>query len=234
MNLSNDLWVWIGVVLTFCIYSFLYKDNPLYRFGEHLFVGVANAFALSFMIHRIIIPIMWRPFAEACRVSSTEGMNASLWNPVHTEANFLVIVPGFIGLLYFARFIPKVTWMVRIPIGMFMGYYTGRTVPAYFEGTVFPQMRGTLLTQAAFDPAQGGGLWHGIFAVIILIGVLGTLAYFYFSKEHKGPLKWAAQTGIVFVMVGFGASFGFTVMARVSLAIGRCVFILRDWLGVIS
>ena len=234
MNLSNDIWVWIGVVLTFCIYSFLYKDNPLYRFGEHLFVGVANAFTLSFMIHRIIIPVMWRPFASAWQQASTEGLSGELFNPVHNEANFLVILPGLIGCLYFTRFIPGVTWMVRIPIGMFMGYYTGRSVPAYFEGSVFPQMRGTLLTREAFDVTQGGGLWHGIFALVILIGVLGTLAYFYFSKEHKGPLKWAAQTGIVFVMVGFGASFGFTVMARVSLAIGRFIFILRDWLGVIS
>ncbi len=27
-NLSEDPWVWIGVFLTLCIFSFLYKDNP--------------------------------------------------------------------------------------------------------------------------------------------------------------------------------------------------------------
>jgi hypothetical protein len=43
-----------------------------------------------------------------------------------------------------------------------------------------------------------------------------------------------ARVGIVFLMIGFGASFGYTVMARVSLLIGRLTFLMRDWLGIIS
>ena len=35
-------------------------------------------------------------------------------------------------------------------------------------------------------------------------------------------------------MIAFGASFGYTVMARVSLLIGRIQFLLHDWLGVIQ
>jgi len=34
-------------------------------------------------------------------------------------------------------------------------------------------------------------------------------------------------------MVAFGASFGYTVMARVSLAIARAQFLLRDWLHIL-
>jgi hypothetical protein len=233
MTTGDTIWIWVGVFLTFCIYSFLYRDNPFYKFGEHLFVGVSNAFTLSFMVHRLIIPIMIRPFVQAWRTAGSEGMSWSLWNP-YAPANFPVIIPGLIGCFYFARFIPKVAWLVRIPIALFMGYYVGRSVPAALEGSVFPQMKGTLLSRATFDAAQGGGFWSGIFAVIVLIGVLGTLVYFFFSKEHKGVFKYGAQTGIVFIMVGFGASFGFTVMARVSLAIGRFIFILRDALGIVS
>jgi hypothetical protein len=144
-------------------------------------------------------------------------------------ANFLIILPGFIGLLYFMRFIPKYQWLVRIPIGMFMGYYVGLSVPAAFAGSLFPQLRGTLVTRASFaDPIAG------VWSVLVLIGVLGTLIYFFFSKEQKGIYKWGAKTGIVYIMVGFGASFGFTVMARISLVIGRFVFLLRDWLHLIS
>ena len=33
--------IWVGIGLTLCIYSFLYKDNPFFRFAEHLFVGVS-------------------------------------------------------------------------------------------------------------------------------------------------------------------------------------------------
>jgi hypothetical protein len=233
MTLGDTIWVWIGAFLTFCILSFLYKDNPLYRFGEHLFVGVANGWSLAFMYSRVIQPIMLKPFGDAVRIAGHEGLKADLFNPM-SHANFLVIIPGLIGCLYFARFIPRATWLVRLPIGIFMGYYTGLAVPATFEGSVFPQMKGTIVTRASFDPALGGSFWGGVFALIILIGVLGTLTYFFFSKEHKGPLAVGSKIGIVFVMIGFGASFGFTVMARVSLAIGRFAFLLKDWLRVIS
>ena len=57
--------------------------------------------------------------------------------------------------------------------------------------------------------------------IIILIGVVSVLFYFFFSVEHSGPGKMIARAGILFLMVSFGAAFGYTVMARMSLLIGR-------------
>ncbi len=229
MHLSHDLWVWVGVFLTLSIFSFLYKDNPFYRFAEHLAVGLANAYSLALLYHQVLVPVLLKPVGMSFKTAFTQGLKPELFNPMNASANFWLIIPGLVGLLYFTRFIPKVAWMVRIPIGIFMGYYTGYAVPVAFEGSVFPQMKGTLLTRASFaNPVDG--LW----GVLVLIGVVGTLMYFFFSREHKGIIKASAKTGIIYVMVGFGASFGFTVMARVSLAIGRFYFLLRDWLGIIS
>jgi hypothetical protein len=67
-----------------------------------------------------------------------------------------------------------------------------------------------------------------------VVGLLTTLVFFFFSKEHKGALGGSARIGIYFLMVSFGASYGYTVMARVSLLIGRVMFLLRDWLGVLQ
>ena len=39
---------------------------------------------------------------------------------------------------------------------------------------------------------------------------------------------------LLILMVGFGASFGLTVMGRVSLLIDRIQFLLTDWLGLIA
>jgi hypothetical protein len=47
--------------------------------------------------------------------------------------------------------------------------------------------------------------------------------YFYFSREHKGAFGRVARLGIYFLMISFGASFGFAVMGRISLLIGRFV-----------
>jgi hypothetical protein len=58
--------------------------------------------------------------------------------------------------------------------------------------------------------------------------------YFFFSKEHKGILKPISRFGIFLIMIGFGASFGLTIMGRVALAIGRIIFLLHDWLGLVA
>ncbi len=62
------------------------------------------------------------------------------------------------------------------------------------------------------------------------MGVVSALVYFYFSKEHKGVLGSTARLGIWFLMVSFGAAFGYTVMARISLLIGRMEFLIDGWL----
>jgi hypothetical protein len=68
---------------------------------------------------------------------------------------------------------------------------------------------------------------------LLVIGVLVSLIYFFFSKEHKGALGVGAKVGVWFLMVSFGASFGYTVMSRMSLLIGRVYFVLGEWLGLI-
>ena len=50
MEWSTFLWTTLGAFLTLCTFSFLYKDNPFYKFAEHLVVGVsAGYFALAQM-----------------------------------------------------------------------------------------------------------------------------------------------------------------------------------------
>jgi hypothetical protein len=71
-------------------------------------------------------------------------------------------------------------------------------------------------------------------ALIILAGLISTLFYFFFSKEHKGAFGTVTRLGTYYLMIFFGATFGYTVMARISLLIGRLTFLLRDWLGLIS
>ena len=70
--------------------------------------------------------------------------------------------------------------------------------------------------------------------MILVFGTVCALIYFFFSVPHRGPIGGMATAGIWIMMIGFGASFGYTVMARLSLLIGRVLFLLKDWLGLIS
>ena len=68
---------------------------------------------------------------------------------------------------------------------------------------------------------------------MLVVGVVCTLVFFFFSTEHKGALGGAAKLGIWYLMVSFGAAYGFTVMSRISLLIGRFQFLLDNWLGIV-
>ncbi|MGB9719889.1 MAG: hypothetical protein ACPL28_00195 [bacterium] len=213
MSFSHDPWIWISSLLSLAIFSFLYKDNPFYKFAEHVFVGAANGYAVTFYWHNILVP--------------------SLFDPLFRQGKLLYIIIFVVGILYFTRFIPKISWLVRIPIAIQIGYYTGAAIPATIQADIIKQIQGTILTKENFLAWHAGNTGI-VWSVILLVGVLCTLSYFYFSREHKGVLKVTSRIGIVFIMIGFGAAFGYTVMARVSLLIGRLQFLLGPWLGIIK
>ena len=67
--------------------------------------------------------------------------------------------------------------------------------------------------------------------LLLIVGLITTLVFFFFSLEHKGPVGQTAKVGVYFLMLSFGASFGFTVMSRISLLLDRLRFLYGDWLG---
>jgi hypothetical protein len=69
--------------------------------------------------------------------------------------------------------------------------------------------------------------------VISVVAIMAALCYFYFSKEHKGAFGRFSRVGIWVLMITFGAGFGYTVMGRIALLVGRIEFLLVDWLAVL-
>jgi hypothetical protein len=86
--------------------------------------------------------------------------------------------------------------------------------------------------QGSLQPLLTGHFWSSFNAIVFTIGLLTSLLFFFYSREHKGALGVFARTGVVFLMVSFGAGYGYTVMSRLSLLIGRFQFLLNDWLGM--
>ncbi|HEX9917085.1 MAG TPA: hypothetical protein VGB16_05045 [candidate division Zixibacteria bacterium] len=144
-----------------------------------------------------------------------------LISPLIIHGKYLLIIPGILGILMFSRFFPKIAWVSRISLAFVIGTTAGIYLVMQFHGLIIPQVRSTFLSFSAFS------------SIVMVVGVISTLIYFYFSKEHKGALGLVAQVGIWFIMIAFGASFGYTVMARVSLLIGRAQFLIIDWLKII-
>ena len=200
------LQIWIGAFITLSLFSFLYKDNPFYKLTEHIFAGLSAGYYVGLIWHAVIIQQMIDPMID----------NGKWW----------LIFPGFLGVLMFSRFTKNYSWVSRISLAFVMGNTAGIFLISELHGKILPQIQSTMLS---LNPGQGFEKF--LLALIVVVGVLTTLIYFYFSKEHKGVLGGTARVGIWFIMISFGAHFGYTVMARISLLIGRVQFLIDDWIG---
>jgi hypothetical protein len=209
------LGAWVAVGMTLLIYSFLYKDNPLFKLGEHLYVGISVGYSVVLAWHTVFLRLLWEPL----RKSISEA-------PAAVES-YVLLIPAILGFLMLMRFIPRIAWLSRIAFAFVVGFGSGVAIPRTISSYILKQIEDTvnpLITMGANGLSMGLDLaspQSGVNTIILLVGVVSVLFYFFFSVEHTGPGMVTARTGVYFVMIAFGAAFGYTVMSRMSLLIGR-------------
>ena len=240
MNFNIEIiGVWVAVFLTLCIFSFLYKDNPFYKSAEHIFVGISAGYAFTLSFWDEIVPNLfgrlWPSGGESDNIFVTVWyyiydvlgfifsgfglFERSIFRKGGLEMgyetiDFLYLIPFALGVFMLFRLIPRLSWLARISIAYSVGIYAGLKLYAFMNSSVLEQVKDTTI-----DLTKNG--W-GIFEdIVIIVGVFSSLIYFYFSKEQKGIVGKISKIGIYFLMIKFGASFGFTVMGRITLLIGR-------------
>lgn len=196
----------IAGILTIGIISFLYKDNPLYKFCESLFVGVSAGYWLVTIVFTVILPKLYDKLVSK---------------------EYIYLVGGALGILMLLRLIPKVSWLANWSLAFVVGSTAGVNLIGYMQSNGMNQVKNTIL------PLWTGSANSSIGNIIIVVGTFCGLVYFFFSKEHKGAFGGLAKVGILFLMITFGAAFGYTVMSRMSLLIGRMDFIFGTWMGLV-
>ena len=194
----------VAGILTLAILTFLYKDNPIYKMAESLLIGISIGYVLV---------ITW-----------SNTLMTMLFEPLFDGDNVWLIIPFILGLLMLGRFHSKTASFSRIPIAVMIGSGAGVAIPAMLFARTLKQMSNTVM------PIVDVNGIPNISAIVVIVGVLSTLSYFYFSREHKGTFGKAAKLGTYFLMIFFGTTFGYTVMSRMSTFIGRMEFLLTDFL----
>lgn len=199
---------WVATGLTLLIFSFLYKDNPLFKLAEHLYVGVSVGYTIVKTYDTVIVHLVVKPIVE--------------------NGEIALLIPVAIGMLMLTRYVPKVAWMSRYAFAFIVGMGAGLAIPRTISSFILKQIEDTVRPLLSMAGPDGLTVSLNLFnsgshlnALIILLGVSSVLFYFFFSVEHSGAGRAVARTGVMFLMISFGAGFGYTVMARMSLLIGR-------------
>ncbi|MDZ4722824.1 MAG: hypothetical protein SGI97_02800 [candidate division Zixibacteria bacterium] len=233
---SQGFWVTLSAFLTLCIFSFLYKDNPFYKFAEHLFVGVSAAYWMTMGFWTTFVPNLFPRISEG--LSSAFKVAYAGFDPFY-------LIPVVLGILLLMRLSSSHGWLARWPLAFIVGTTSGLYFTAALRSNFMEQISSTFLPLVT--DWQGFGAFFSNFSLsatgqfaamlanwVIFTGVICGLIYFFFSREHSGLFGRASRFGIWILMITFGASFGYTVMGRISLLVGRISFLLRDWLNAIN
>jgi hypothetical protein len=220
MEFTTFLWTTFAAFVTLATFSFLYKDNPFYKFAEHLVVGVSAGYFVIILWHNGLKPNLFQRLAD--------GDWYYLW--LNSE-KLWYLIPAALGVLMWTRFSKKWGWISRWPMALYIGIATGIAIPLEMANRVNKQLAATMrdIDWANFWGHGFLDITSGYSQLIIFVGALCALIYFFFSKAHTGAFGGLATFGIWILMIGFGASFGFTVMARISLFVQRVQFLDMDW-----
>jgi len=192
--------LWTGWVLMLMIYSYpLYKENPAYRFAEHLYIAVMLAVSLTVN------------FSNVMRMCITPMM----------QGNITMIVPLVLGLMIYAMLIPEYRWVSRYPIALLVGAGFGLGI----RGSIGPNIQDAIVSTIT-RPTDGGAMaWINF--LYIAVGLICSTLYFLLTYEHSGAMQAPTRIGRLFIMVALGAYFGNTVLFRFTMLTGRAQFFLQ-------
>lgn len=208
--LNKIVGLWISGFLTLCVFSFLLGDNPFYKLAEHIYVGVSAGYWMCV--------IFWGTLYPDIYLSLRAG-------------NYSALIPLVLGLMMLFQLNEKTAWVSRWPLCFMVGMYAGLQIVLSMDALIIEQVTASIKPLIVFYPEKVGGgfdISTTIVNWILVFGLLTGMIYFYFSVPHRGIVfGTGARIGIWVLMIALGASFGYTVMSRISLLIGRVLF-FRD------
>ena len=213
--------IWVTCFLTLAAFSFLYRDNPLYKFAEHMYIGVSAGYYMYQGLRSTIYPnlILYLQQGMAGTLPpDSAGVLSYQWR----------WGAAILGVLLLSRLIPKLNWISRWPMAMIIGAYAGLNIVGLTKANLVDQLHASFIP--IFSPdmpfwpllGEGGATKPSVFNnCVMVLGLLFAMIYFFFSMGNKGPVQKVGMVGIGVIMVTFGATYGSIVLARVSLLIGR-------------
>ena len=202
MAYPTELWaltgLWVGGVLTVAIYSYmLYKENPLYRLAEHIYIGIA--FAITGVV-------------------AVQNTNRIAITPL-LGGEIIFIIPILLGLGMYTVFVDQYRWISRYSIATLVGVMLAVVTSGILVPNIINQVTSTIA------PPTDTGMMAWVNFFYIGIGTICSVSYFLFTREHVGVLGPVSRIGRLVLMVGLGVMFGNTVLFRMSMLSGRIQYL---------
>ena len=196
-----EIGIWVAAAYTLMIFSYPYKETPLFKFAEHTMIGLGIAIT-TIMGVRNILDIAVKSMVEKGEIT---------W-----------IVPILLGLALFTRYSKQYAWLSRWPLALLVGIGIGLAMGSDVDASFVTQIRSTVTGVDTLNEAL-----LGLMVIVTITYFIFSIGK---EQREKGVFKHTSQLGRYVMMLCFGAVFGNTIMTRMSLLIGRITFLLFEWL----
>lgn len=243
LSWPRTIGLWLAALFTLAAFSFLYRDNPFYKFTESIVVGTSAAYYMVVGFWDVLVPKL---FGALLPWVIKSVVQPTLKDPTFTD-QIAMAAALVLGVMLLMQLVPKVRWMGVWPLAFIIGTFAGLKLYTFIASDLLGQLRAATASPPLVivkelipgQPLSGGDVvWQSFLAslrnTLLFVGTVCTLIYFFFSLEHKGVAGRVARIGVWFLMITFGAAFGFTVMGRVTLLAKRFEFLFDEWLWFID
>ncbi len=192
--------IWTAAFFTLAIYTFLYKENTWFQIATAIYLGTAVGYGVTVNLKYL----------------------RDQWGAVWSSSAFMMTMFAFamiVGLLWYFRFSKKYFYLYRWPLAILVGTGIGQAMQTIIFAQFLSQVKGQMSTPLT-----------SVNNILIAIMVPCVLLYFWFTgygiNRDTGLMRVIDKIARYTMMAGFGSAFGYTVLTRYSLFIGRCQFLL--------
>lgn len=147
---------------------------------------------------------------------------ATNWDYINRNAiakvaggDYIFIIALILSLMLLSRLKSGWMWISRYPVVLTIGVGMGLAMRTTVMADFAQQIQATLLP------------WNRIENIVMVIGTITAAAYFIFTAKLTGAYRYVNRTGMLFLLVAFGVTYGQTVSFRFELVIGRLVDMLK-------
>ena len=217
----------VAAILTLFVFSYLLGDNVLYRFAEHLFVGVAVGYSMVIVFHAVLSAKLMLPLVEA--------LSNGDWGRVLTLGISLLM-----GLLLLTKPLKSISWLGSLSVAFLVGVGAALAIGGAMLGTLLPQVDAT--ANVSYYVTRYGSALGLLSGVVVLVGTIGVLIHFHFGSGEEGPVA-RLRAGLVrtwgglgrwFILIAFAAILATTFMSRLSFLAGRIQFLVDSARGLLG
>lgn len=204
MTIQESLGIIFSTIMILTQLSLLWGDNIFFRWGTRVVIGFS-------VIHTAIWQLYWIDYRAI--------------QPILTEGEYKFLIPLILGIMMYARLSKTNSWISKYPMGVQLGVGVGVVSVAALRSQILDQLR--YVVEGLFEATTAMEMLN---AILVLVGTVTVMSYFFFTKEHTGILGISTYIGRGFIMSSIATIWAGDYIWAMSMLAGQLQFLIKEFL----